>query len=99
MFGLALLFGNVFFCPFSILIGLLGEEGVGPCAYRALFVSYAHVNLCHFFSSSWCRGFTAASACGSSWTFLFPFFSSTYTPTIQDIVNPQFKYQFQIPIQ
>ena len=21
-----------------------------------LFVSYAHVNLCHFFSSSWCRG-------------------------------------------
>ena len=21
-----------------------------------LFVSYAHVNLCHFFSFSWCRG-------------------------------------------
>ena len=21
-----------------------------------LFVSYAHVNLCHFFSSSWCQG-------------------------------------------
>ena len=38
-----------------------------------LFVSYAHVNLCHFFSSSWCRGLTAASACGSSWTFLFTF--------------------------
>ena len=36
-----------------------------------LFVSYAHVNLCHFFSSSWCRGSAAASASGSSWTFLF----------------------------
>ena len=34
-----------------------------------LFVSYAHVNLCHFFSSSWCRGLAAASACGTSWTF------------------------------
>ena len=40
-----------------------------------LFVSYAHVNLCHFFSSSWCQGLAATSACGSSWTFLFTFFS------------------------
>ena len=39
-----------------------------------LFVSYAHGNLCHFFSSSWCQGFAATSACGSSWTFLFTFF-------------------------
>ena len=39
-----------------------------------LFVSYAHVNLCHFFSSSWCRGLAAASACGSSWTFLLTLF-------------------------
>ena len=31
-----------------------------------LFVSYAHVNLCHFFSSSWCQGLAATSACGSS---------------------------------
>ena len=38
-----------------------------------VFVSYAHANLCHFFSSSWCRGLAAASACGSSWTFLFIF--------------------------
>ena len=36
MFGLALLF--CFFCPFSILITLLGEEGAGLLAYRA-FVS------------------------------------------------------------
>ena len=34
MFGLALLFVYVFFCPFSILITLLGEEGAGR-AYRA----------------------------------------------------------------
>ena len=38
-----------------------------------LFVSYAHINLCHFFSSSWCRGLAVASACGSSWTFLLTF--------------------------
>ena len=38
-----------------------------------LFVSYAHVKLCHFFSSSWSRGSAAASACGSFWTFLFTF--------------------------
>ena len=38
-----------------------------------MFVSHAHVNLCHFFSSSWCRGLAAASACGSSWTFPFTF--------------------------
>ena len=34
-----------------------------------LFVSYSHVNLCHFFSSSWCRGLAAASACSSSCPF------------------------------
>ena len=40
-----------------------------------LFVSYAHFNLCHFFSSSWYQRSAATSACGSSWTFLsLPFF-------------------------
>ena len=39
-----------------------------------LFVSYAHVNLCHVFSSSWCQGLAATSACGSSWTLVFTFF-------------------------
>ena len=38
-----------------------------------LFVSYAHVNLFHLFSSFWCRELAAASVCGSSWTFLFTF--------------------------
>ena len=32
MFDLALLF--VFFCPFRIVITLLGKEGAGLCAYR-----------------------------------------------------------------
>ena len=35
MFGLALLFVYVFFCPFSALITLVGETGAGLCAYRA----------------------------------------------------------------
>ena len=35
MFGLDLPFVYVFFCPFSILITLLGDEGAGRCAYRA----------------------------------------------------------------
>ena len=65
-----------FFCHFRIFITLHGEEGTGFFAYRAfVFVSYEHVNLCHFFSSSWCQGMAAASACGSSWTFLFTLFS------------------------
>ena len=38
-----------------------------------LFVSYAHVDLCHFFTSSWCQELAATSACGSTWTFLFTF--------------------------
>ena len=35
MFGLAQLFVYMFFCPFSILITLLGKEEAGLCAYRA----------------------------------------------------------------
>ena len=38
------------------------------------FSSGTFVNLCHCFSSSWCRRLAAASACGSSWTFLFTLF-------------------------
>ena len=66
-----------FFCPFSILITLLGEEGAGLCAYLScicLLDSLTHFNLCHCFSSSWYQGLVATSACGSSWTFLFTFF-------------------------
>ena len=69
-----------FFCPFSILITLLGEEGAGLCAYRDLVVSYAHVNLCHFFFSSWCQGLAATSACGSYWTSLSTFLPFDLSP-------------------
>ena len=34
MFGLALFFVYVYFCPFSILITLLWEAGAGLFAYR-----------------------------------------------------------------
>ena len=64
MFVLPCSLSMCFFCLFSILITLLGKEGAGLYAYR-VFVSYAHVNLCHFFSSSWCQGLAATSACGS----------------------------------
>ena len=43
-----------------------------------LFVSYAHINLCHFFSSSWCQGLAATSVCGCFWTFLFTFLKITH---------------------
>ena len=54
-----------------------------------LFVTYARVNLCHFFSSSWCRGLAVASACGSSWTFLFTFFLWHFTGVVIDLACPQ----------
>ena len=66
-----------------------------------LFVSYAHVNLHHFFSSSWCQGLAATSAFGSSWTILFTFFlrrNLTLTPketkvaAYQALVRPQLEY-------
>ena len=40
-----------------------------------LFVSYPRVNLCYFFSSTWCQGLAATSVCGYSWAFLFTFFN------------------------
>ena len=47
-----------------------------------LFVSYAHVDLCHFFSPSWYQGLAATSARGSSWTFLFTFLLLTSVGTL-----------------
>ena len=55
-----------------------------------LFVSYAHVNLCHFFSSSWCKGLAVTSACGSSWTLLFTFFNCWTS------VAPAFQSRFAV---
>ena len=39
-----------FLCPFSILITLFGKRELVFVLIVNLFVSYAHVNLCHFFS-------------------------------------------------
>ena len=58
-----------FFSPFSILSLCLGKRELVFMLIVHLFVSYAHVYLCHGFSSSWCRGVAAAYAYGSSWTF------------------------------
>ena len=61
----------------------------------SFFLSYAHVNLCHFFSSSWCRGLAATSACGSSWTFLFTFLRYLYPNTLDKKVRDHhFQYIF-----
>ena len=62
-----------FFSPFSNLITCLGKKELVFLFIVYLFVSNAHVNLCHFFSSSWCQVLAATSACGSFWTFLFTF--------------------------
>ena len=63
-----------FFCPFSILINLLGAEGAGLCAYRAFVCSlYRRQSVDDFFSSFSCQGLAVTSACDSSWTFLFTF--------------------------
>ena len=67
-------------CVSSVLLAFwspcLGKRELVFVLIVHLFVSYAHVNLCHVFSSSSYRGLAAASACGSSWTFLFTFFLS-----------------------
>ena len=44
-----------------------------------LFVSYAHVNLCHFFSSSWCRGLAALLLVALPGLFCLPFSSQNHT--------------------
>ena len=61
MFGLALLFVYVFLLSFKLFDHLvLGERELVFVLIVHLIVSYAHVILCHFFSSSWCRGLAAA---------------------------------------
>ena len=63
-----------FFCPFNILITLLWEEGAGLCAYRALlFISYAHVNLCHFSLPSGVRGWLRLLLVALPGLFCLPF--------------------------
>ena len=77
---------------FSVLLAIwspcLGKRELVFVLIVHLFVSYAHVNLCHFFSSTWCRRLAAASACGSSWTFLFTSLPSDSTVNqLTDLYN------------
>ena len=68
-------------CVSSVLLAFwspcLGNKELVFVLIVHLYVNCAHVNLCHFFSSSWCQGLAATSACGSSWTFLFTFCSNS----------------------
>ena len=63
------------FAPNSLVLAIfsfwLGFTVSDPFHLKVYDLQNLHINLCHFFSSSWCRGLAAASACGSSWTFLF----------------------------
>ena len=58
-----------------------------------LFLSYAHVNPCHSSSSSCCRGLAAASACGSTWTFLFTFLLTIVKVTFKTLKKYMFRLQ------
>ena len=73
MFGLALLFVYVFSVFLAFRTPCLGKRELVFVLIVHLFVSYAHVNLCHFFSSSWCRGLAAASAMALPGLFYLPF--------------------------
>ena len=74
MFGLALLFVYVFLLSFQHFDHLAWGRGSWSLCLSCICLLAMRVGLCRFFSSSWCRGLAAASACGASWTFLFTFF-------------------------
>ena len=63
----------VFFSLFSIAITSLGEERANLSAFRT-FVRFVLVLDLSVSSSSWCLGRAAVCDCGTSWTFLLPFF-------------------------
>ena len=59
------------FSPFSIEITSLGVERANLSAFRT-FVRFALV--WSVSASSWCLSWAAVCDCGTSWTFLLPFF-------------------------
>ena len=64
----------VFFSPFSIAITSLGEERANLSAYVCSICACLVLSV---YSSSLCLGRAAACDCGTSWTFLLPFFFIT----------------------
>ena len=80
-FLLHLLLAALCLCVSSVLLAFWS-----PCSGKRelvfvlivhLFVSYAHIGLCRFFSSSWYQGLAATSACGS---FCLPFCKQILIP-------------------
>ena len=72
-----MLFFLVFFSPFSIAITSLREEGANLSAFRT-FVQFALV---------WfCLGWAAVCNCGTSRTFLLPFFLYLFHTKFRDNV-------------
>ena len=65
------------------------------------FVSYAHVNLCHRFSSSWYQGLAATFACGSAYVFVtsvknFHEFFTCVTNTFEFFTLVTYSFYFHI---
>ena len=64
-------------CVSSVLLTFwspcLGKRELVFVLIVLLFVSYAHVNFCHVFSSFCCQGLTAISACALPRLFCLPF--------------------------
>ena len=81
MFGLALLFVYVFLLSFYHFDHLAWGRGSWSLSLSCICLLAMHMLIYHFFSSSWYRGgwLRAASACGSSWTFLLTFFIASRT--------------------
>ena len=75
MFGLVLLFVYVFLLSFQYFDHLAWGRGSWSLCLSCIFLLAMHTLICHFFSFSLSWGLAAASACGSSWTFLFTFFN------------------------
>ena len=93
MFGLVLLFVYVFFCHFSILITLLREgELVFVLIVHCLLAM--HTLICVSFSlPRGVGGLALASACGTSWTFLFAvFYLVPFHSLLEDYACNMVKY-------
>ena len=71
MLSLALLFVLVFFSPFIIVITSLGEERSGLFVSRVIVCLFCTRLILYFFSSSWCHGLAATSACDTPWNLTF----------------------------
>ena len=70
----ALLFVSMLFSVmFSKAITSLGKMRAGLCASRAFVYLFCTRQFLSFFSSTWCQGLTAASDCGTPWTFVLTF--------------------------